>query len=145
MQTYLKIVDFLEAHIELVKVFLYTLSPVVAVCFSDFRAAIVKFLNGLFFIIAFPVRNVRRRRKRKRFKERIINDYLEFPHSSQTLLLRFVDEGEYIEVTVGRINYTPDVKILEQRGWIRQVVVVPPILRINRHILEALRESDKIK
>ena len=117
MQTYLKIVNFLEAHIELVKVFLYALSPVVAVCFRDFRAVIIKFLDGLFFIIAFPIKQFEAWRKNRILFKRFVIEVRDLPKSTQKLLLRFGVEGQYIEVP-DLIKASRDVMILHDKGWI---------------------------
>lgn len=117
MESYLKIVDFLETHIELVKVFLYGLSPIIGICFKDVRSVVVKFLNGIYFVLACPLRRFLNFRRNRNIFLKFCAEVGALPTSTQKLLFRFAAEGQYIEISNVK-DLLRDILILHDKGWI---------------------------
>lgn len=135
METHLEIVNFLEAHIELVKVFMYALSPIVAICFRDFRAVVIRFLNGIYFLLALPVKSFLLRHRRRNLRKQFAVEVGDLPVSTQRLLFRFAVERQYIEITDVSATLR-DILILHDKGWIHGLSdAIPYTICISLNLL----------
>lgn len=143
MDTYLKIIDFLETHIELVKVFLYGLCPVVGIFFKDIRDVIVKLLNGFYILAAMAVRSLLSARKRRKIFNGFRIEISNLPVSTQNLLFRFATEGQYIEITDIKAN-SRDILILHDKGWIHGLkYTIPYTICIDIQLLPIIKKIAK--
>lgn len=134
------IIDFLEAHLELVKVFSYALGTIAVICFKDLRSLVIYIFRSIFDLLAWPIRQRIIRKRNSALERRIIEEIVMLPVGVQSLLGRFLREGPYIEIEGGRIVYHADVQILLDKGWIRCVKEIPPTYCIRKSVLRALQK-----
>ena len=133
------IINSLEAHIEIVKVFACALGAIGVMCFKDIRALVIFIVRNIFYIVFYPLRLGRRIMRNRRYVDAIETQFVELPVRTQNFLLRFVKEGQYITFRENIIIYELDINILTNLDWIERISTYPQTFAINLRVLKALR------
>lgn len=133
-------IEFLEAHIDLVKALAYFIAPLFAICFKDIRSVVVKFLNGIYFIFAMIVKIFWRRYKRYKLFSRFIEEIYSLPETTRALVFRFGAEGQYIEIHDIK-KAVRDIRILHDKGWIHGMHdITPYVICIDIRLLPYVKK-----